>query len=43
MGLEGLDHSFGCIAAVHVGVNKLEARLPFFFNLEFVYGAALIV
>ena len=43
MGLEGLDHAFGCIVAVHVGGNELEGCLPFFFNLEFLGGAAFVV
>ena len=43
MGLEGLDHSSGLIAALHVGGGELVGCLPFFFNLEFVCGAAFVV
>ena len=43
MCLEGLDHAFRYVAAVHVGRNELEGGVPFFFNLLFVGGAALVV
>ena len=42
MGLEGLDNSFGCIAAVNVRGNELEECLQFFFNLEVVCGAVFL-
>ena len=43
MRLEGLDHVFCYVTAVHVGRNKLEGRFPLLFNLLFVGGAALVV
>ena len=42
MRLEGLDHVFCYVTAVHVGRNKLEGGVPLF-NLFFVGGAALVV
>ena len=43
MVLGGLDHAFGCIAAVHVRDNEFEGYLQFFFNLKYVGGAAFVV
>ena len=43
MGVEGMDHLFSCIVAVHVGGDELEVFLPFFFNLEFVCGASFVL
>ena len=43
MVFEGLDHLFGCIAAMSVGVDEFEGCLPFFLNLEFLCGDSFVV
>ena len=41
--LEGLDHFFGCITAVHFVGNDLEGRLTLFFYFYLIGGATFIV
>ena len=43
MGLEGLNHALGDVAAMHVGWYELEGCVPLLGDLLFIGSAALVV